>query len=569
MNPNAQAKIHWADQMALEIEERLGQDTSLRQLVQEKGLLVYDEKTPSGIIHIGSGRGWIIHDALAKALRARDLPANFVLSSDDYDPYDKSNKDLDPAQWDRYLGRPFCDIPSPVAGFTSFGDYFFKESTQHFQKLGIECELESTAENYRRGLFNAQIKTVLDNADGIVEIFRDMYGDTAVGAGKLPFNVKCPQCGRISTTISREWDRGRELIHYNCEDGVVAYVGGCGSSGWISPYNGGGKFPWKVEWACKWPARGVIVEFAGKDHFSKGGARTCSNRIAVDILKFPPPYPSNGYATGKGYEFFQVGGAKMSTSKGTGMSFSQAAEFFPPELLRFLLLKSKPQSVIDFDPTRNDIILLCDHFDKMERMHFGIDEVDEAERALQSRLHSLVWPDNAPDHFVKQIPLTMAAMALQTSLSIPVAMKQLHNMGHLPEDLDEASRRKVEARLALAGRWIEHYADEQFRFQLIDENNAQPALSAPQARIVEALARHVAQMPESATDSKVLHNSFYDVAKSLEVDTKELFKAAYLALIAKDRGPQLANFILTVGYRRCARLMRASLNAGLLPEQTF
>ena len=46
---------------------------------KEKGYIVYDEKTPSGKIHIGSGRSWIIHDVIAKAMRNIGLKAKFIL----------------------------------------------------------------------------------------------------------------------------------------------------------------------------------------------------------------------------------------------------------------------------------------------------------------------------------------------------------------------------------------------------------------------------------------------------------------------------------------------------------
>jgi len=57
-------------------------------------LMKADEKTPSGSIHIGSGRGWVIHDAIAKALRDKGVKARFILSSDDMDPLDKPSKEL-------------------------------------------------------------------------------------------------------------------------------------------------------------------------------------------------------------------------------------------------------------------------------------------------------------------------------------------------------------------------------------------------------------------------------------------------------------------------------------------
>ena len=105
---------HWADQIAEEVIDRVDKSPILKKIVDKTGFFVYDEKTPSGIIHIGAGRGWIIHDAIAKALRDKGKKAKFVLSSDDHDPLDKIPSYLDRAVYEKYLGIPFRDIPSPV-----------------------------------------------------------------------------------------------------------------------------------------------------------------------------------------------------------------------------------------------------------------------------------------------------------------------------------------------------------------------------------------------------------------------------------------------------------------------
>ncbi|HLC99127.1 MAG TPA: hypothetical protein VJC00_03915, partial [Candidatus Nanoarchaeia archaeon] len=50
-------------------------------------------------------------------------------------------------------------------------------------------------------------------------------------------------------------------------------------------------------------------------------------------------------------------------------------------------------------------------------------------------------------------------------------------------------------------------------------------------------------------DEKELHNEFYSICKELELDPKEFFKAAYMVLLKRERGPQLASFVLTLGER--------------------
>src|SRR3989344_5541953 len=398
----------WADQFAEDAIARVENNKFLKDVVKKRGFyVVMDEKTPSGTIHIGSGRGWVIHDAITKALKDKGVKAKFILSSDDMDPLDKPSKELSNEDNEKYIGVPFKHIPSPVEGDKSFGDYYFRQCTNLFPEFGIEAELESTGEEYEKGSFNKTIKTALDNAEKIQKIFIGLYGDDTAAATKLPFNVKCPKCNKIATTIAIEWDKKKEELYFECRNDVVEWAKGCGYKGWISPYNGNGKFPWKVEWAAKWPTNSVIVETAGKDHFTKGGSRTAACRFAVDVFDYPPPYPSNGYHEGPGYEFFTVGGKKMSTSKGRGIGFAESINIAPPKMLRYMLIRTRPNAVIDFEPYgSNDVILLYERYDQAERVYFNKEDLGAKENARHKRIYELSHIGKIPKRMPPQISLS-------------------------------------------------------------------------------------------------------------------------------------------------------------------
>ncbi|NOR85432.1 lysine--tRNA ligase, partial [archaeon] len=331
-NKEEKTFMHWADSFALKIEERVKQDPQLQLIVKKKGYFVYDEKTPSGKIHIGAGRGWIIHDAVAKALRDRGLNAKFTLSSDDMDPFDKVPNYLDFEKYKQYLGVPFRNIPSPVKGYESYATYYFSLCTDKFKEFGIECDLASTGQDYIDGKFNNTIKIALDNAKKIQEIYARFSRKGSIGTERFPFNPICDKCGKIATTLVTAWDSKKEIITYKCTEDLVSWAKGCGHEGKKSPYNGGGKFPWKVEWAAKWPTQGVIMETAGKDHFSKGGSRSVAIAIADEVFDYPAPYPSTRTEPGDAYEFFTIGGKKMSTSKGRGISFDEMTNYAPANM---------------------------------------------------------------------------------------------------------------------------------------------------------------------------------------------------------------------------------------------
>ncbi|AJF61171.1 TPA: lysine--tRNA ligase [Candidatus Woesearchaeota archaeon] len=533
---------HWADQIADEVIERVEKDSVLKKQVAKTGYFIYDEKTPSGVIHIGSGRGWVIHDAIAKALKDKGKKARFVLSSDDMDPLDKPSKELSKEDNEKYIGIPFRYIPSPVKGYKNFGEYYFRQCTDLFPRFGIEAELESTGEEYEKGTFNKAIKTALDNADKVQKVYAELYGEDVAAANKLPFNVKCPKCGKIATTLAIEWDRKKEEIYFECSDKVVEWAKGCGHKGWISPYNGNGKFPWKVEWAAKWPSKGVIAETAGKDHFTKGGSRTIACRISVDVFNYPPPYPSNGYYTGQGYEFFTVGGKKMSTSKGRGIGFAESVNFAPAKMLRFLLIRTRPNAVIDFDPYgTNDIILLYERYDTAERVYFGKQDLGEKENIKQKRIYELSHIGKIPTQMPPQISLVHAATLVQIFDSKDDIIENLKQTGHIKKGTTKESIDYVKDRLDFAEKWVKEFADEQYRFEL-QKKAPDVKLDAKQVKAIRTLAK---KLREKEWDEKSLYDEFYNIARDeAGIEPKELFTAAYLVLLNRERGPKLAPFLL-------------------------
>ncbi len=544
-------RLFWSDRIAEQVIYRVEQDLKLQEITNKYGYIVYDEKTPSGQIHIGSGRGWIIHDTIARSLRDKGIKeAKFILSADDMDPMDALPKLEDQEYWKQFMGMPFRDIPSPEKGFSSFAEYYFQEATSKFPEYGIEAELESTGQRYINGDFNKTIKIALDNTDKIQAIFNRFY-ETNVMQEKLPFNPKCEACGKIGTTRATKWDSEKELISYVCEPNYVDWAQGCGHKGTISPYNGNGKFPWKVEWAAKWPTVGVLFETAGKDHFSAGGSRDVSMAIANEIFNFPPPLPSTVKKTPKGfiydrgeaYEFFLVGGTKMSSSKGLGTAFSEMTKYAPGNILKYILVRTRPKTAINFDPSI-DLERVYREYDDTENKYYESikdqKKLEDDKYFNAKRLYELSYVGKIPKKQPTVVEFNFGVMMVQLTQSTEETITKLQEKEKLPTNLTKAEYQIVRERLDFLRGWVRDLAPDD---KLITLKLPESALNDQEIIITEEFKKII---QENTSEQELLH-AVKEKTESLGVSIKDFYQVLYKVLFNATKGPRLIPYVIFSG----------------------
>ncbi len=259
------------------------------------------------------------------------------------------------------MGKPLCTVPSPDGKAENFAEYFAAEFMGVIKESGFSPEFYRSSEVYRSGRYNDAIRTALENANKIREIYKRVSGAIKQDDW-MPLQVICEQCGKVGTTKVSAFDG--ERVEYFCQEDLVTWAKGCRYRGSISPFDGNAKLPWKVEWAAKFKVIGVDVEGAGKDHSTRGGAREIADTISREVFGYEPPVDIP-------YEFFLVGGKKMSSSKGAGSSSREIADLLPPQLFRFLLISKDPKRVIDFIPDGDTIPILYDLYDKYAERYFS------------------------------------------------------------------------------------------------------------------------------------------------------------------------------------------------------
>lgn len=542
---------YWTDRVAKEIKQRVSTNPILKKVVKKNGYIVNDAKTPSGKIHIGSARGWIIHDIITKSMRENGMKAKFILGNDNMDPFDSMPANLDKTKFEKFLGVPLINVPSPEPGYDNFADYYFNQATEKFDKFNIEAEIYKTSKIYFDGKFNDAIRTVLDSANKIQEIYKKIYGKS-IGAERLPFTPICEKCGKIGTTAAYKWDSERKVVIYRCEPKLVEWAVGCGHEGEISPFDGNGKMPYKVEWAAKWFVLGVVAETAGKDHFSANGSRAISNAISLAVFDYPPPWPSSREEVGQGYEFFLVEGKKMSTSKGIGTSFVEISGLVPPKILRFLMVKTRPETTIDFK--EENMPMVYEDFERHEKIYFGLEKVDKREKTNAKRVYELSVIDGIPKIKSKS-ELKKSYVPFETLKNLIKIMPEnngekflMKNLKELGFSTNETALKKIHEKIEFVKYWIENFGEKKIEVMKYDINPK-----------VKTAIRDLIEVIKTAENEKDLQNKIFQIAKQNNVQPRELFRNVYIILLNSERGPRLAPYIFEVGKEQIIKKLQSAL----------
>ncbi len=505
--------MYWADELA----------------AQARGpQVVNDSKTPSGTVHVGSLRGPVIHDAVWRALRERGVEARFLYGVDDLDAMDAAAL-LTADSVDRFMGVPLAHVPPPPgSSAASYARHFVGELfLPTFRRLGIEPEFYWMSEVYGSGRMDPYLRLALDRAERVREIYARV-SHVEKPAGWLPVQVICEQCGRVGTTIALDWD-GR-TVRYECRPDYVSWAHGCGHAGRVAPFGGRATLPWNLGWAAKWSLFGVTIEGCGKDLATAGGSRERSDAIAREVFEREPPRNVM-------YEFLNVGGRKMSTSRGTGAAAHAIAEVVPGELLRFLFLRPRPHQAIEFDPAGDTIPRLFDEFDRIAAATAGR-EVKGELPPDHDRLfaHSLV--DRSADAATHAAAFRPTFGHLALLLQIPGVEIPARMAAEKGAALGELELAILAERTRAAAAWLATYAPDRARIEVRREGlpAAAAELGEDQRVYLGALALAAETAPPGSGDG--WQALLFEVANRAAIPAGRAFGALYVAFLGRTNGPR-------------------------------
>jgi lysyl-tRNA synthetase class 1 len=121
-------------------------------------------------------------------------------------------------------------------------------------------------------------------------------------------------------------------------------------------------------------------------------------------------------------------------------------------------------------------------------------------------------------------------------------------------DVTEEQKEKVRVRAQCAWHWITTYAPEDFKFSLRDSNAAPVELDQSQKTALQLLYREVEQHFDEH-DEASLSEALFSIAERSGLDAKQFFQTVYKALIDREKGPRLANFIMIVGKKKTLEVL--------------
>ena len=184
--------------------------------------VVNDSKTPSGTVHVGSLRGPVILDVIARALRANGLETTLLYGVDDMDPMDAQAL-LTPDAIETEMGRPLAHVPDQAGdGHASYARHHAQAFIDVFAGLGIHPDRYYwMSDIYPTGAMDPYIRLALDRAALVREIYRRV-ANVQHPETWHPVGVVCPTCGKVGTTIVTDWDG--ERVFYECRPDLVTWA---------------------------------------------------------------------------------------------------------------------------------------------------------------------------------------------------------------------------------------------------------------------------------------------------------------------------------------------------------
>ncbi|MBI4033393.1 lysine--tRNA ligase [Candidatus Saccharibacteria bacterium] len=477
----------------------------------EAEIIIESGVSPSGTYHVGTLREVLICDALMLELRRRGRAARHVHYVDDLDPLRKIPVNV-PAEFEKYLGRPYCDVPAPDGSAQSYADFFLNDFLGAARELHMDMEVVRSHEQYRAGAMTEAIEKSLQAIDGIRGIIGRVSG-RKLEADWAPIQV-----------MEDEYLKSRRFVSIDTAAKTLTYLDPQDKPLSINYAHGEVKLNWRVDWPARWWRLGVDVEPFGRDHATKGGSYDTGAAIIKQVFNTAPPIPLP-------YNFINLTGQtkKMSKSSGNIIAISELTKVLPAEVIRYFTLRFPPQKQLFFDQTHGVTKLIDDYAGLLAKK----DKSDEEKRLIEIC-------SAGQDTTVSPVPFSHLVASYQAALKD--SAKTLDILARTEYKSAVESEREVIAReLKFIDAWLAKWAPEDVKFELVEHSDPSD-FSDDEKQYLNLLSQKIAQAPPDAAGDW-FHKAVYEFKQSRSMTPEEVFKPLYRTLIGRDSGPRAGWFL--------------------------
>ncbi len=487
--------MHWADVEAEKLPE---------------SPLVATGVAPSGHIHAGFIREILIGEALARA-----SDGDLVLIVDSIDPLRKVYPFLDDS-YEEHIGKPLSEIPCPCGEHPSYSEHFLSPFLESLEELGVEVELKYAHRMYENGEYEDITRKIINEKEKVAKIIEEETG-RELSDDWFPYNPKCSECSRIGKAEVTGFDD--PYVLYECE---------CGHEGKADIGKADGKLPWRCDWPARWSILDIDCEPFGKDHAASGGSWDTGKAIIEEVLEEDPPHPLV-------YEWIHLKGeGPMSSSSGVSIKVKELIDTVGPEAVRFLIMKTKPNTHIDLD-TGLGILDLMDEYDEHEEHYFETKEDDNDKK----RTYELCQTDEeTPDRRPQRMPYRHLVNLVQIYEEEESIWDVALNTGQIEEDVQRDYER-MEERVENVEFWLDNFAPDMVKFS-IKEELPEVELSDKEK---EFLREYIEKAEEREWKPEPLHQLVHETAEKIDISKGKAFRSFYKVLLGETKGPRLGRFL--------------------------
>jgi len=510
--------MHWADHTAQTLSNR------------GDSQVIASGITPSGEFHVGHLREILTAEMIHRACLDAGMKSRYIFIVDSMDPlrrvYDFLSQD-----YEQYIGHPLAYIPAPGPGGKpnpdggNYAEHFLGPFLDALKQIGVEPEVVMNHETYESGAFADKTHSAIEQRDEIRRVIEDVSG-REVPDDWYPYNPVGSD-GSLDGVMVTGYER--PYVHWVDRHGV---------EGKSDIRTAEGKMPWRVDWAAKWGVHGITCEPAGKDHGAAGGSYDTGIPIC-EMLGSKPPHKMV-------YEWIQLKGmGPMSSSTGLTVGPMDALALVPPEIMRYVIARSKVGRHIDFD-TGPALFTTADEYERLvANPPDGSDEElsrrQQVARDTQLGALRLSQTERGADpaDSIAGVSFRHLSMLAQIKSNDEDVWQSLRKSGHLEEEPGAS----LTGRLRRMRNWVDgpHFPqDAKIEISSSISDEARDNLTDEQVGFLSALGSALADCDwtESGIGSCIRL-----IAAETGVGGRNAYVALYWTILGKSHGPKASSLM--------------------------